>query len=135
MNYPIDAITAKDKTEYLYISQESLRELHNKFVEWHENGLLQVDYDTFPIDIRKKYGFANSIDLTTLKRFINEDFMTRSEILCREICVERSKLSKADKEEIMGTEEVPGTKVTLIKSNRWSVDASEIEKAGRVVIG
>ena len=134
MDYPVDAITAKDKTEYLYITQEALRELNNKFVEWHEDGLLQSDYEAFPADIRKKYGFVNSIDRNTLRRFMSEDFMTRSANICQEITVERSKLSKADKDEIMGvqaedgSEEVVGTKGDLIKSKRWTIDAGKIKK-------
>ncbi len=141
MEYPLDAVTAKDKTEYLYIAQEALRLLNNKFVEWHEEGLYFESYNDFPEDIKKKYGFANSIDLTMLKRFIDEDFMPRSETLCQDIVVERAKLSKADKNEIMGIhtvegfKDVPGTKHLLIKSKRWSVDASKIKKVIRVAIG
>ncbi len=141
MEYPLDAVTAKDKTEYLYIAQEALRLLNNKFVEWHEDGLYLEDYEKLPVAIKKKYGFVNSIDLTMLKRFINEDFMPRSETLCQEISVKRAKLSKADKNEIMGIhtlegfEDVPSTKHLLIKSKRWSVDASRIKKAVRVAIG
>ena len=99
-DYPIDAINAKDKTEYLYIIQEALRNLHNKFVEWHEDGLTQEDYDALPENIRKKYGFVNSIDVGTLKRFINEDFMTRSKLICEDIGKERANLSKAEMENL-----------------------------------
>lgn len=134
MKYPVDAITAKDKTEYLYATQEFLRLLNNKMVEWHEDGLTRADYNTFPEDIKKKYGFVNSIGLVTLKRFINEDFMPRSATICLDITVERSKLSKADKEEIMGIQGVdgeegtPGTKQALKESTRWAIDAGTIEK-------
>lgn len=140
MEYPLDAITAKDKTEYLYNAQEALRELHNKFVVWHEDGLLQTDYDTLPVDIKKKYEFVNSIDLSTLKRFIDEDFMLRSSNICQEIVTERSKLSEIDRDEIMGTRDptgkisVAGTKHLLIKSKRWVVDAGIIEKIKKVLI-
>ncbi len=140
IDYPVDAVTAKDKTEYLYIAQKALRLLNNKFVEWHEDGLLQADYDTFPKDIKRKYGFVNSIDLTMLKRWMNEDFMPRSAVICHGITVERAKLSKEDKEDIMGVQsldgalEVAGTKHLLLQSKRWSVDISKI-KAIRVVIG
>lgn len=148
MDYPVNCITAKDKTEYLYIAQEALRELHNKFVEWHEDGLLQADYDMFPADIKKKYGFVNSIDMATLQRFLNEDFMTRSALLCNEITVHRAALSKSDREEIMGVPEerdkdgnvtkegTTGTKAQLIKSKRWTVNAaSDLPKKVSVVIG
>ncbi len=134
IDYPVDAVTAKDKTEYLYIAQEALRLLHNKFVEWREDGLYSEDYEKLPVDIKWKYGFVNSIDLATLKRFINEDFMLRSANICQDISVERSKLSKADKDEIMGTQGVDGeegtsgTKKDLINSKRWSVDASKVKK-------
>ncbi len=141
MNYPIDAITAKDKTEYLYIAQEVLRLLNNKFVEWHEDGLLQANYDTLPTDIKKKYGFTNSINLPMLKRWINEDFMPRSANICQELVVERGKLSKSDRDEIIGTqgvdneEGIVGTKANLLRSERWNVDASKIEKAVKGVTG
>ncbi len=140
MEYPLDAVTAKDKTEYLYIAQEALRLLNNKFVEWHKDGLYLEDYEKLPVSLKRKYGFVNSIDLTMLKRFIDEDFLPRSAVVCQGIVVERSKLSKADKDEIMGVynikgkEDKPGTKHRLIKSKRWSMDASKI-KALRVVIG
>ncbi len=138
IDYPIDAVTAKDKTEYLYIAQEALRLFHNKFVGWYGDGLSKKDYDTFSKDIRGKYEFVHSIDLPMLKRFINEDFMPRSVVLCQDIVMERAKLSKVDKEEIMGVRDVegkedkPGTKYLLLKSKRWSIDASKI-KALKVV--
>ncbi len=134
MRYPLTAITAKDRTEYLYIAQEALRLLNNKFVEWHEDGLYLEDYEKLPVAIKKKYGFVNSIDLTMLKRFIDEDFMPRSETLCQGIVVERAKLSKADRDEIIGTDEVQGGKKNLLRSKRWSVDAGKIKKAVRVAI-
>ncbi len=112
MIYPVDAITAKDKTEYLYIAQEALRNEHNSKV-----GVLTK---------------------SEMKAYIKEDFMPRSANICQEICVKRSKLSKKDKEEIMGISDIngkDGTRQNLISSKRWSVDASEIKKIGRVVVG
>ncbi len=122
MKYPEDCITAKDKTEYLYIVQEKLRGEHNDMVALRESG-------TISLEVQKKY--------------IDDDFMPRSAAICQEITVERSRLSKDDKKEIMGTTgekglSNPGTKNLLIRSKRWSVsttDIREIEKDERVAIG
>ncbi len=115
IDYPIDAVMAKGKTEYLYIAQEALRKEHNSKV-----GVLTK---------------------SEMKAYIKDEFLPRSANICQDISVERVKLSKADKNEIMGIhtvegfKDVPGTKHLLIKSKRWSVDASKIKKVIRVAIG
>ena len=95
MEYPKDCITAKDKTEYLYIAQEKLKNEHNDRV-----GVLSV---------------------TGMGSYIKDDFMPKSHKLSQEICVERAKLSKSDMDEIMGTGDIVGTKKALQKSKRWVV--------------
>ncbi len=116
MKYPEDCITAKDKTEYLYIVQEKLREEHNDMVTLRENGIISLE-------VQKKH--------------IDDDFMPRSAALCREIAIERSKLSKINRDEIIGTTDEnglsnPGTKNILIKSKRWLVVTTDIREAKKV---
>ena len=100
MKYPDDCKTAKDKTEYLYIAQEALRDEHN----------------------------ANVAKLSTedMKYYIKNVFMGKSRVICQEIGVNRAKLSKEDKDGIIGNREVVGTKANLIKSKRWTVDTVSI---------
>jgi hypothetical protein len=97
MNYPGDCKTPIDKTEFLYCALEKLRELHNKFVDWHEIGLSQTEYDAFPQEIKDAFPYKPVISTTIHKLFIKEEFMPRSEEINNEICTARNEIKEVAK--------------------------------------
>jgi len=92
--YPESCDTARRKTEFLYKSQENLRNVHNMFVTWRDDGLLENTWAGLPQEIKDKYPYQNSIDPETWQRFHDEEFMPRSENLTNEICVQRAVFKK-----------------------------------------
>lgn len=54
-NFPTDCTTAKDKIEFGYIAQETLREKHNEMGRKYRDGLIdQAEWNTFTDDFFKR---------------------------------------------------------------------------------
>ena len=87
--YPDDCASPRRRTEYLYKIQENLRQLHNTFVTWRDEGIPEGVWAGFPEPIRKTYRYRFQIDMQTWQKFHDEDFMPRSEKIGEEICIQR----------------------------------------------
>ena len=88
--YPQDCTNARRKIEFLYRAQEILRQLHNTFVAWREDGISEVTWAGFPVQIRDMFPYRFRITPEIWKRFHDEEFMPRSGKICNEITIQRA---------------------------------------------
>lgn len=96
INYPVNCDSSRKKTEFLYKAQEDLRLLHNIFSKWLHEGLTRKEYEGIPDILKKKYPFVDlKLSKINWDRFQKEDFTSRSNKICQEICVQRAVLKSS----------------------------------------
>lgn len=95
MKYPIDCNIPRRKTEFLYKAQEELRLLHNVFSKWLHKGLTTEEYEKLPKKFRDKYFYIKKLPQIDWDRFQKEDFNSRSDKICQEICMQRAEFKKS----------------------------------------
>lgn len=97
IKYPLLCITAAQKTAWLYRAQEKLQNLHNVFVKWREDELTSAEWNALPSRIKLIYPPVNRISADTQKKFLEEEFMPRSERICNQITTQRAILKSSTK--------------------------------------
>ena len=111
MEYPIDCVTPVERTRYLYRALELLQRLHNVFVEWREKGLESHVWNWMPEKIKQAYPYQFKIDMDIWKKFRDQEFLPRSELIQEEILKQRQITKQAGKVSV-----------------EWDIDVGEIKK-------
>ncbi len=97
MKYPGNAKNAADKTEFCYRAQELLKDLHNEFVKWRDDGLTHGEWNRLPDKIKERFPEKFKISKLEWQQFHDEDFLPRSEAICNEITTNRAVLKQSTK--------------------------------------
>ena len=128
--FPNDCITAADKLEFAYRAQQLLMDLHNRFVDWRETGLLEVqEWAALPAVIKQRFPYEPQITMATWQRFLNEEFLPRMNTVNEEILKHRTAtIGQPDQDNEEATEAYGNAKQAFKNSSRWTINPGDINK-------
>lgn len=130
--FPNDVTTAADKLEFAYRAEQLLINLHNEFVRWRDEGLLEVpEWAAFPSVIKQAFPYEPQITAATWQRFHDEEWLPRIETVHEEILKHRPAVmgTLSDPEDEEASENWTNSKQAYKNSNRWpTLNPGDINK-------
>jgi len=129
--FPVDCITDADKLEFAYRAEQLLIDMHNEFVRWRDEGLLEVpEWATFPPVIKQNYPYIPQIGMNTWQRFIDEDWKPRIEACHEELLKHRrSVMGQPNQDDEEANEAYTTMKQSFKHSKRWpNLNPGDINK-------
>ncbi|GAH06003.1 unnamed protein product [marine sediment metagenome] len=92
LEFPVDCITAAERTEYCYRAQELLRKLHNVFGRWFKEGITQIVWDKLPQKLKNKYPYVSQLSQDQWTDFQINIFEPKSNKIVEKLLLHRQDL-------------------------------------------